>query len=250
MSDNGDTPKRTAILDRAAKRFKLTTMQRKFADALASDPERNQTAAARVAGARFPEKEGSKWVRASKVKGYLQEIASLGRVTPPELDHAEVALIDMPKVERYLASHVFGSMADFVDIEVENPGTEHESNFPVFNFLKAKDRGCLHLIKKLKIKAGFKQAVDGGEPLPWTETDLELYDSDKSLDTWLKVHGLYKDGPGAQTGAMDALWSAFLARVPPTVLAALEAARLGGEVIDIPRLVEVTPGKGGGNGDG
>jgi hypothetical protein len=157
----------------------------------------------------------------------------------------EASLLDIAKCEQLRADHALYSMADFVDIEVQAAGTEDEKSFPVWNFKKAEARGCLHVIKKLRIKAGFKQAIDGGEPLPWTETDLELYDSHHSVEAWLKLHGYNKDGAGeAAAGVLGTLWAGLLSRLPPEVLRSLEQARVAGKPIDVPALVV------GGNGDG
>ena len=111
-------------------------------------------------------------------------------------------------------------------------------SYPVFNFAKAQRAGCLSLIRKLKIKAGFTP-----EGLPWTETDLELFDPQRAMDMYFKLMGWYKDG-AEPPRAMDALWTAVLSRLPPAVLRAMDEARLSGQPIDVPALVV-----GGGNGD-
>lgn len=67
-------------LDRIADGLGLTTMQRRFAEALAADPARNQTHAARVAGTiSDPAIAGSRWANMPKVKTYLEEIDGRAR---------------------------------------------------------------------------------------------------------------------------------------------------------------------------
>jgi hypothetical protein len=58
-----------------AKELRLTDQQRRFAEALAADPEQNQTAAAKAAGSSQPAMMGSKWMRLDKVKQYLAAIS-------------------------------------------------------------------------------------------------------------------------------------------------------------------------------
>jgi hypothetical protein len=45
-----------------ARALRLTVQQQRFAEALAADPERNQTRAARAAGSKQPALMGSKWI--------------------------------------------------------------------------------------------------------------------------------------------------------------------------------------------
>jgi phage terminase small subunit len=61
-----------------AKELRLTEQQRRFAEALAADPEQNQTAAAIAAGVaagKNAEQSGSRWSRMVKVQNYLAAIS-------------------------------------------------------------------------------------------------------------------------------------------------------------------------------
>lgn len=81
VAEVSPAPPAPVELDRLASRLGLTAMQRAFADALASDPRRNQTHAAIAAGVERNRAHiaGSRWARNGKVIAYLAEIERAAR---------------------------------------------------------------------------------------------------------------------------------------------------------------------------
>jgi len=237
-----DTPLRKRSqeeLDLLAKKLRLSEKMRKFAEAYVLDPKRNKSKAARAAGAQSPGKQGHTWANMTKVQTYVN--AMLTKAQEVEEFRTGETVLQLAEAEGILSRQARGNMGQFIDVVVQGKGEDRRS-FPCFNFERAQNAGCLSNIRKLKVRAGFTP-----EGLPWTETDLELFDPQRSMDMLFRLRGWYKDEAQAQPEAMAAIWAAFLARVPPSVLQALDEARLGGQVIDVPRLVEASEA---GNRDG
>lgn len=237
MKGNGDTPTlkaRVKELHDLAKKLRLTEKMRKFSEVIAGDPDKNKSAAARAAGA--PKKSagqmGQKWFNLDKVQVYIGALLNQGGCQSEAMTGSTV--LQIAESEAILSYQTRGNMGMFIDVEGE--GTD---SYPVFNFDQAKKDGHFNLIKKLKIKRGFSP-----EGLPWTETDLELVDGQRSHDMWLKIHGLYKETARPEN-ANDALWASVLAKMPGEMLRALEQAQLRGhQTIDVPFKITA------GNGDG
>ncbi len=235
MKGNGDNPLRKRSeeeLSLLAKKLRLSDKMRKFAETIRADPKRNQTKAAQAAGAKHPAVQGSRWIRSQKVLDYMEVLED--KVSEVAMAQTGASVLQLAEAEGILASQARGNMGLFVDIEGEGG-----DSYPVFNFERAQKAGCLSLIKKLKIKSGFSP-----EGLPWTETDLELYDNQRAIDMFFKLHGLYKDTARPEN-ASDALWATVLAKMPAEMLRALEQAQLRGQqAIDVPFTITA------GNGDG
>ena len=101
----GDNPKLQASLDDIAKRLKLTVMQQKFSNAYAVDPERNGTAAARAAGAKFPAVQAVKWLKLAKVQAYLSELSRLGQEVVLAKDEGAVVIRRKTDRREIIAEH-------------------------------------------------------------------------------------------------------------------------------------------------
>jgi hypothetical protein len=99
-----------------ASRLRLTPLQRRFAEALAADPERNQTRAARAAGAsKDAAVRGSKLVRLGKVREYLQTLSADAART--ESRRTADAVVSAREVLEALSAHARADFADFLRIE-------------------------------------------------------------------------------------------------------------------------------------
>jgi hypothetical protein len=186
-----------------------------------------------------------------------------------EMDRLKIQGIALSpsEIEESLARDVRITMDDFVDVQEEvyeeqdavtgEPRSVRRS-YPVFNWTKARERGAIPVIKKLKITSGF--AATG---LPWVKTELELYDHHSARDQFYKTRGLYKE-PTLPDSAADKIWDALLQKLPGWVLRKIEQARISGDVqyIEALRFVgsdgsaelkvvpQLPPGNGDGNGDG
>lgn len=77
------------------------------------------------------------------------------------------------EVTAYVSDQAKASLEDFFDIE---------DGKPVLNLEKAKERGRLHLVRKIRF------GRDGR-----TVEELELHDSQKALEMLARVHGLFED---------------------------------------------------------
>lgn len=202
-----------------------------FAEALVGDPDRNLTAAARACGCARPSQAGQRLFHDPCTQVYIDALVEAGFGCLAE-DQQKALRVAMPAADVIRRMSEFGaaSMKDFVDVLDPQEGTDTleaaAGSYPFFNWRKIKQAEKLGLIKKLKIKSGFNQARDGGEPLPWTETELELHDAKHALKELAQMHGLYKKGHELQD-QNELLWKAILKEIPAEQLRGLYLRVLG-----------------------
>lgn len=220
--------------------------------------------AAEAAGSNHPEVYVRRWEQNPHVQAALEAVG-VTPVAPVEIVRApdvspvgpipDPSLTVAPKMGETeilsrLAYHARATFEDFLDVETQDVFEDEQQDdgtikkvakrrsYPVFNFLKAKERGALHQIRELKIRAGFSQARDGGEPLPWTETTLKLHDAPTNLERLAKLLHIEPSDPEKARDQIDnELWRRVLALMSTQDLAQLKANLFG-------------VGNNGGNGNG
>jgi hypothetical protein len=199
-----------------ASRLRLTPLQRRFAEALAADPERNQTRAARAAGAdKDAAVRGSKLVRLGKVREYLQALSA-------ESDHAERrqtahAVISAREVLQALSAQARADITDFLRIE-RGPvcsGCGRGGDSVVLDVAQGLRRGKGHLIHRYTPPR--KQGK--GE-------SLTLVSSLRALALLGRFYQLERGG-GRQILDERETTRQALARLPPEVLRQVHLAFLG-----------------------
>lgn len=118
---------RVARLQALAKQLRLTNKQRKFAEALAPDPEENQSRAAEIAGLGTPyHVQGSKMVRLGKVQQYIEALrkeAGVDLVRPTAtanaLERTERKIADLAEVLEILTNQARYKMSDYLNQDGE-----------------------------------------------------------------------------------------------------------------------------------
>jgi len=193
----------------------------RFAEEIVKDPSRNVSRAARAVG--YSSRFGPKLYAHPKVHLYTDALVEAGYGVLSEAE-ADLGKLAMPAAEviRRFSEIAKVSMGDFISVEDPEPATEDgpgdpSKSFPFFNWRKIKEAKQARFIKKLKIKSGFNQAVDGGTALPWTETEIELHDAKDALKELARIYGMYKDA-NALPNENEVLWKAMLSAIPPEQL--------------------------------
>ena len=149
----------------------LTARRQQFVDAYLTCW--NATKAARRAGYAYPRVEGCKLLTNPNIRAEIQR-------------HVEERVAHRDEVLCILADHVRASMADFVDPQ----------DSTVISLQQARDKGKLHLVKKLKYNRSGK-------------VEIELVDAQRALFKVLEVLGIAGQGdPGVQQQADD-WWEAI-----------------------------------------
>jgi hypothetical protein len=153
----------------------LTFKQRMFVEAYLGESRGNATDAARVAGYRLPNMAGPRLL----VKAGIR-VAIDARIDSAALTTSRMLAI--------LSDHATASVEDF--------GTVDESGFTM-DLSRAKRRGRLHCIKKLKpVKVDLDdgETDDDGRPIRKTVTryEIELYDAQAAIEKLGKYRGIWK----------------------------------------------------------
>jgi phage terminase small subunit len=192
----------------------LTPKQQLFVEAYLGRAKANGTEAARLAGYR-----GSDASLAQIAHENLRKLEIAKRVAA-RLEEVKAAMA-AEEVLATITDHARGTMDDFFDIveveskvkakvkkdparcdDVDSPADEYEEipppirrNYPVLNLQKAKDRGKLHLVRKIS----FNQFGP----------TLELYSSQSALELLGRHHKLFTDkveidGPDALAALIGA----------------------------------------------
>jgi len=110
-------------LEALAKKLKLRPRQRRFAEVLALDPSRNQTAAAIAAGVAPGEGarvQGSRWAAWPKVKLYIAELTR--EATERSVAKSENTVAELSEVLETLSAHMRARLGDFLIIAEEKDG--------------------------------------------------------------------------------------------------------------------------------
>ena len=179
-------------------------MQRVFTEELARDPDRNQSRAAKHAGAKNPEVQGSRWARSDKVRRYLasltaEAIAVARRATAS-------AVMEASEILQRLSEHARGDAADFVTIPDNNCSEcGRRAGVPRLDLAKAEERGKLHLLKRVRHK---KRETPLG---PVEEFSLELHDAQRALESLARIHDLFDGKPPQHDSSW---WKEFLDNLP------------------------------------
>jgi phage terminase small subunit len=157
----------------------LTEFQRRFCEALASDPDRNQTQAALKAGAapKSAHVQATRTIRLAKAQTYMAALTK----TATELSERKTGRRVMGLAEALgrMTELAESDMTDFVD---EVDGELKPS------IKKAIDAGKGHLVQEFQLEEGADK--DG---LARTKTRFKLYDKKDALDKIIRHHGGYKD---------------------------------------------------------
>lgn len=168
-------------LDELASRLKLTPKERRFAEALAVDPERNQTAAARKAGYKSDQRRHGSLVAArGNVRAYLAAIL--------EEAHAEAqektadAVMSVRELWERLTIIARSDMADYTETAEGEPGEDGKRKSDFF-LLRLKTPFAS---RKGAAVAALKYNSDG---LP----EIKLRDSQQALSTLARMYGLLRD---------------------------------------------------------
>lgn len=169
-------------LDELATRLKLTPKERRFAEALAVDPERNQTAAARKAGysPKQAERHGSLVARRGRVKTYLAAILTEAHAEAQE--QAAGSVMSVQELWERLTLIARSDMADYTET-VESEPAEDGKRKSDFFLLRLKEPFAQ---RKGAAVAALKYNADG---LP----EIKLRDSQQALNTLARMYGLMRD---------------------------------------------------------
>lgn len=150
----------------------LSPRERAFVLAYCGEHKFNGVASARAAGYEGSDNtlsvQGTYLLRKPKIAKALQALTDAWHMPAGE-------------VLARLASHARTSMDDLA--AVADDGSIR------FDFARARERGALYAIRKLKIKSNTD--LDG--KTLWQEVQVELYDAQSALDKLARVHGLYSD---------------------------------------------------------
>lgn len=165
----------------------LTPKQRRFAEALAADPERNQTKAALAAGSPNEKQAaitGARWIRLSKVRSYIDALTSEGQ----KLAKARVGQVVMTaaEVQERLSKQARSDIG--VHLKIHEDG----------HYTVELDPDHTDIVRAIKVRQGADR--DG---MPWSETELKVADPNVPLQALARIYGLDKsdrpDQPGART---------------------------------------------------
>lgn len=169
-------------LDELARRLKLTPKERRFAEALAVDPEANQTAAARKAGysAKQADRHGSLVAGRGRVKTYLS--ALLAEAHAEAQEQASGSVMSVRELWERLSLIARADMADYVETAEGEPGEDGKRKSDFF-LLRLK---APFASRKGAAVAALKYNSDG---LP----EIKLRDSQQALNTLARMYGLMRD---------------------------------------------------------
>ena len=166
------TERAQRLLAKAAE-LKLTEKQRRFAEALARDPEENQTRAAEVAGLGKPwAVQGAKMVKLGKVRAYIAAIHAEAGLTAVRADGAESAIASREEVLRAITEDMRSDIADVVHINADRSWD--------IDVAGAIASGKSRIIREL----GYDSQ---GRPR------VKLVDPQKAKDQLARFHGIYAD---------------------------------------------------------
>src|SRR5262245_55609894 len=118
----GNATGNVTALERLAADLRLTRKQRAFAEALATDKERNQTRAAHAAGCgRGAAVTASKWLRLAKVQTYIRAVTEAAEAerrakTADSLTALERALIALSNI---LRANIVDCLRETADGKIE-----------------------------------------------------------------------------------------------------------------------------------
>jgi phage terminase small subunit len=163
-----------------ADELELTDFQRKFSEALAADPERNQTRAALAAGAseKSAHVEGSRTLKLDKVKRYMEALTK----TATDLAERQTQRKVMGLAE------ALGRMTELAESDITDFITVVDNEARP-DIAKAIEAGKGHLLQEFSFEDGADK--DG---LARTKTRFKVYDKKDALDKIIRHHGGYKDG--------------------------------------------------------
>jgi hypothetical protein len=191
-------------------------LQRRFAEALAADPDRNQTRAARAAGAgKDAAVRGSKLVRLGKVRAYLQTLTAEAERASQEQSAGAVA--SAREVLTALSALARADISDFLRIE-KGPVCTHcgrGGDRAVLDVAQGVKRGKGHLVQRYTPprKQGKGESITLVSPL-------------RALELLGKFYQLEHGGGRKILEDQEATQEA-LARLPPEVLHQVHLALLG-----------------------
>lgn len=179
-------PEAHALLE-MAQSLGLTDKQRVFSEAYVADPERNGTAACRVAGYQGDDAtlavQASRALNIAKVKSYISALLATAHALAEKRTGRKI-LSAVDVLER-LSEHADADLGDFI--------TDGQDGKPPTIDV---DRSKTRLLKEIAIEEGCDK--DG---MPWTKTKIKLVDQQGALDKLARYHGLYKteSAPASQT---------------------------------------------------
>lgn len=185
----------------------LNFRERLFVEYYLGECKGNATESARRAGYTWPDKQGPRLVGKSRVRAAIDARVS------------EVAM-SADEVLARLTDLGAGDLGEFIAIN-ENGGFS-------FDLRKAKRRGRLHLLKKIRNKIETRHERTGrkdesGKPIVdlvvTEQIELELHDPESPLEKLGRYHGLWKDREDGKEDSGNAPLS-------PEVAAAMIAAGL------------------------
>ncbi len=210
-----------ADLSQLAKDLRLTQKQRRFAEALALDPERNQTKAAMAAGSTVKRAHvtGSQWVRLGKVQAYIKAFLGVSPEGAVVAKRVRPRIADRNEVLRRLTRQARADVG--LHLAISGDGTP----------AVAIDPRHTGIIRGVKVKNGPTDKVTG-QP-QWTETEIKVADPVPPLVALARIYGMEDQlqKPGDRTLIINVLHE-----LPRERLRELTAGLLAG-------------GNGNGNGD-
>lgn len=188
----------------------LTEFQRKFCEALASDPDRNQTKAALTAGAseKSAHVEGSRTLKLDKVQRYMEALTQ----TATELAERKTGRRVMALAE------ALGRMTELAESDITDFITVVDGEARP-DIAKAVEAGKGHLLQEFSFEDGADK--DG---LARTRTRFKLYDKKDALDKIIRHHGGYKDGANSDPGQTIINVLAVLGSLPQDTLKQIREA--------------------------
>jgi len=165
----------------------LTKRQRAFAENLVADPEGNQSLAAKKAGYKDAAPAGSRMVRDSKVKQYIEFLQ--GAAERNAVQRSQRTILRKGEILALLTEHAKASPAAFLD--PEDPTIK-----------RIRETGKEHLIKGLKIERQTINTEAG--PVTKEKVEVQVVDQQGALDKLAKWKKLYSDeGQGGTTVHVD-----------------------------------------------
>lgn len=189
----------------------LTEKQRLFAEAIAADPDRNQTKAAETAGydAGSAHVRGSELVRNSKVQEYIAALTK----TATDLAERKTArkIMSLAEALGRMTELAESDMSDFVTV------VDGEARPDVARALEA---GKGHLIQEFAID----DEIGKEGQLSRIKTKFKLYDKKDALDKIIRHHGGYKEGADANPGQTIINVLAVLGALPQDTLKQIREA--------------------------
>lgn len=207
-----------------AEQLKLPTRERRFCEALVTDPEQHAGRAALVAGVPYTSRRvtACRWLKKNRVQTYLNALRSAAGATPVAVAVSPVTPRDIAQVEARAAVASAQEVLERLTAQARLDPTRYYRTTPA---------GAVELdLERVRAEGAGNCVSEVGHEPESGAPRLRWHDSQKALDKLSRYYGLYKDETTSNK-TININTINILAQLSPAAKEELARALLG-QVVD------------------